>query len=79
MIVPPNASDGLKPIPRLFYLFFFFSDPTCSCWCYCEFKSPTHIFFNFAPCSGEYYLLFGSCNRRFVGGAIVETLVSLVL
>ena len=32
------------------------------------------LFFNLAACSGKYSLLPVSCNRRFGGGAIVETL-----
>ena len=63
---PPMPATVSKPIPRLFSLILiFFAGPTCSCGCYCKYKSIMHFVFNLANCSGKYSLFSVSCNRRF--------------
>ena len=70
---PPMPATVSKPIPCLSSLIHFFSGPTCPCGCFSKCKSIAHFFFKMAASSGEYSLFSGSCNRRFGGGAIVET------
>ena len=74
---PLHASNGFKTDsdPRLF-------SPAFFCWSdlfmsdrIVNSSLSRILFFNLPACNGKYSLFSPSCNRRFGGGAIVETLL----